>query len=62
MEVEKQRLRPKNSEVFRLLSNNSLASETIDWQPKVSFDQGLELTIAWIKQHLDLYNIGKYEF
>jgi dTDP-glucose 4,6-dehydratase len=62
MEVEKQRLRPKNSEVFRLLSNNSLASETIDWQPKVSFDQGLDLTIAWIKQHLDLYNIGKYEF
>jgi dTDP-glucose 4,6-dehydratase len=62
LEVESQRLRPSKSEVFRLLSNNSLARETIDWEPKVTFEQGLDLTIEWIKQHLDLYNIGKYEF
>ena len=62
IEVESQRLRPKDSEVFRLLSNNLLAKETIDWQPKITFENGLDLTIAWIKQHLDLYNIGKYEF
>jgi NAD dependent epimerase/dehydratase len=62
LEVESQRLRPSKSEVFRLLSNNSLARETINWQPRVSFEQGLDLTIEWIRQHLDLYNIGKYEF
>jgi dTDP-glucose 4,6-dehydratase len=62
LEIESQRLRPKQSEVFRLLSNNMLARETLGWQPQVSFDQGLDLTIEWIKQHLDLYRIGKYEF
>lgn len=60
--VEAQRLRPKQSEVFRLISNNSSAGETLGWQPQVSFDQGLDLTIEWIRQHLDLYRIGKYEF
>ena len=62
LEIENQRLRPKQSEVFRLLSNNSLARKTLGWQPQMSFDQGLDLTIAWIKQHLELYRIGKYEF
>lgn len=61
-DVDSQRLRPQQSEVFRLLSNNALARETLGWQPQVSFDQGLDLTIAWIKQHLDLYHVGKYEF
>jgi dTDP-glucose 4,6-dehydratase len=60
--VDSQRLRPKQSEVMRLLSNNTLAREVLGWQPQVSLDQGLDLTIAWIKNNLDLYRIGKYEF
>jgi dTDP-glucose 4,6-dehydratase len=60
--VDSERLRPQASEVMQLLSNNSLAGERLEWKPEVSFDQGLEKTIAWIRDHLDLYNVGTYEF
>lgn len=62
LEKDEQRFRPNRSEVFRLLSNNSLAREMIDWQPLVPFDQGVDRTITWIQQHLDQYRIGKFEF
>ena len=60
--VDGERLRPETSEVFRLLSDNSLAGECLGWRPEVSLDQGLEQTIAWIQDHLDLYRVGTYEF
>lgn len=62
IQVDSQRLRPQNSEVMRLISDNTHAREVIGWRPEVSFEQGLESTIAWISNHLDLYRIGKYEF
>jgi len=60
--VEEQRLRPQKSEVFQLLSNNAAAREALDWQPVVSLEDGLEKTINWIQDHLDLYQIGTYAF
>ena len=60
--VESQRLRPEKSEVQRLLSDNSLAREVIGWQPMISFEVGIQNTIEWIRDHLDLYSVGKYEF
>ncbi len=60
--VDSERLRPETSEVFRLRSDNSLAGECLGWHPEVSLDQGLEQTIAWIQDHLDLYRVGTYEF
>lgn len=60
--VDPQRLRPERSEVQRLLSDNSLAKKLLGWQPLVSFEQGLEKTIAWIGSHLELYRLGRYEF
>lgn len=62
IQVDSQRLRPQNSEVMRLMSDNSRARKVMGWKPETSFEQGLENTIAWIRQHLDLYRIGKYEF
>jgi len=62
IQVDNQRLRPQNSEVMRLISDNSRAREVIGWKPVTPFEKGLENTIAWIRQHLDLYRIGKYEF
>jgi len=56
------RLRPERSEVLNLISDNRLALQHLKWQPKVSLDQGLEQTIEWIRDHLDLYRIGTYEF
>ena len=60
--VDSVRLRPKDSEVYRLLSDNELARKTMGWQPQTELDHGLEVTIAWIQKHLELYRVGAYEF
>jgi nucleoside-diphosphate-sugar epimerase len=62
IKVDPVRLRPKRSEVFRLLSDNSLARRLLGWEPEIDLDDGLDQTIEWIKHHLDLYRIGSYEF
>ncbi|GAP11694.1 nucleoside-diphosphate-sugar epimerase [Bellilinea caldifistulae] len=59
--VDPERLRPLKSEVFRLISDNSLAGKVLGWQPTVSLDEGISITIDWIKHHLYLYHIGRYE-
>ena len=56
------RLRPEASEVMRLLSDNSLAAQRLGWSPEFTLAQGLEQTISWIRDHLDYYRIGTYEF
>jgi len=56
------RLRPDKSEVLQLLSDNSLARQVLQWEPRVSLDKGLARTIEWIRSHLDMYQVGKYEF
>jgi dTDP-glucose 4,6-dehydratase len=60
--IDPVRLRPERSEVLRLLSDNTLARQTLGWKPEVSLDEGLDQTIDWIKTNLDFYRIGKYEF
>jgi len=60
--ADSDRLRPEASEVLRLLSDNSLAVQRLGWNPTYTLDQGLDLTIAWIRDHLDLYRVGTYEF
>jgi len=62
IEIDKDRLRPKGSEVYRLLSDNALAGRILGWKPEISLEQGLEITMKWIHDHLDLYRIGTYEF
>jgi dTDP-glucose 4,6-dehydratase len=57
-----ERLRPGPSEVLRLLSDNSLARERLGWQPEVTLEEGLERTIAWVKEHLEMYRVGRYEY
>ena len=62
VQVEALRLRPDKSEVLRLISDNSLAKKSLGWSPRFSLDEGLGRTIAWIREHLDMYKVGKYEF
>lgn len=62
IETKTLRLRPQKSEVMRLISDNSRAREVLGWQPGVSLHDGLTRTIAWIREHLDHYRIGQYEF
>ena len=59
--VDPKRLRPEKSEVQRLLSDNSLAREKLSWEPKTSLSQGLESTIAWMKDHKHLYRPDIYK-
>jgi NAD dependent epimerase/dehydratase len=61
IEVDPARLRPEKSEVQRLLSDNRLASERLGWQPQVSLEEGLRRTIAWMREHLELYEPGRYQ-
>lgn len=59
--VDPNRLRPAGSEVYRLISDNSLARRLLGWQPKIPLNDGIALTIDWIKNHLNLYRAGQYE-
>jgi dTDP-glucose 4,6-dehydratase len=60
--LDSQRLRPEASEVLRLISDNSLAIQNLSWKPNYTLEEGLERTIAWIREHLELYRVGIYEF
>ncbi len=55
------RLRPEKSEVQRLLSDNGFARECLRWKPQVSLSDGLSQTIEWIADHLDLYQVDRYQ-
>ena len=66
--TDNERVRPKNSEVERLVADNSKAKKLFDWEPKYvgaeGFNKGLTETIEWfakpenIKQYKsDIYNL-----
>jgi len=57
---EQKRVRPETSEVMELLCDNRLAGELAGWKPAHSLEDGLDLTIAWMKEHLALYKAGVY--
>ncbi len=59
---DKQRLRPKNSEVFRLYGDNTLIRDLTGFEPSYSLRQGLEKTIAWFtnKENLQKYKDNIY--
>lgn len=62
IESEDQRLRPQGSEVERLLADSSLAQKLLGWRPRVSLEEGLEHTIAWIKENLEQYRGGAFVY
>jgi NAD dependent epimerase/dehydratase len=64
--LEKKRIRPKNSEVFRLLSSNSKATKLLKWKPKYNglagFKKALKKTIEWysVQENLKKFNENVY--
>ena len=46
--TDEERIRPKNSEVFRLWCDNTKINKITNFKPKYSFEHGLEKTIQWI--------------
>jgi NAD dependent epimerase/dehydratase len=60
IECQEERKRPENSEVERLLASNEKARRLLGWTPKVTLEDGLERTIAWMRDNLDRYRLGAY--
>ncbi len=59
--TDEQRVRPKDSEVFELICDNSLAKELMEWEPQVSLNDGLNECVEFVTDNLNLFKIGKYE-
>jgi len=59
---DEQRIRPKNSEVFRLWGDNTLITKLTDWHPTFTLEQGLRETIRWfsIPENLKKYKASIY--
>ncbi|WP_019894285.1 NAD-dependent 4,6-dehydratase LegB [Hydrogenovibrio halophilus] len=57
-----QRLRPKDSEVFRLWGDNRKLIDLTGFEPGTSLEQGLQQTIDWFTQsdNLARYKAGQY--
>lgn len=60
--VDKQRLRPEKSEVFRLWCDNGLIQSLTGFEPKYDIRQGLEKTCQWFTDpaNLQRYKMGIY--
>lgn len=60
--TDKQRFRPENSEVERLLGSNEKLKALTAWKQQYTFAEGIKETIEWIRENLgsykaDIYNI-----
>ena len=59
---DKKRIRPKKSEVFRLLCDNKKILSLTNFSPKISLEDGLKRTIDWFmnEDNLKLYKTDIY--
>jgi NAD dependent epimerase/dehydratase len=55
------RVRPDNSEVERLLCDNTRAREWCGWEPQVPLEEGLRRTSDWVRDHLDRLEAKSYQ-
>ena len=62
VESSKERTRPGNSEVERLVCDNSKLLKYTTWQPEYTLERGISKVIEWIKtpDNLELYKAGQY--
>jgi len=57
-----ERIRPENSEVERLVCDNSKLLKQTSWEPKYTLEQGIVEVIEWMKnpKNLNMYKSGQY--
>lgn len=60
VKMDKSRIRPKNSEVLKLLSDNSLCRRLTNWKPRFTLREGLRKVIQYLEKNLDRYKINNY--
>jgi NAD dependent epimerase/dehydratase len=58
--TDPERMRPEKSEVMRLIADYSLAKDTLGWEPRVALEEGLRLTVDWVRANLDMVRIHAY--
>lgn len=58
LSTDESRLRPKGSEVFRLLGDHNKASQLAGYKPNIGLEEGLDRTIQWFK---DPNNLKRYK-
>ena len=58
IQTDPKRIRPKNSEVFRLVCDNQKINELVSYKPTITIDEGLKETIDWL---LIPENLNKYK-
>jgi len=57
---DEERLRPKKSEVNRLLGCNKKILELTDWSPRFSLEEGLAATIEFLQLNMEKYKVDLY--
>lgn len=57
---DEDRVRPERSEVMVLLSDPSKAKRLLGWEPRVTLEEGLARTGAWLESHMGLYDPDQY--
>jgi len=60
VKVDSKRIRPEKSEVQRLVCDYSKAHNLTGWEPHYTLEEGLEKTIDWLKENLEIYKEGIY--
>lgn len=57
---DEERLRPRESEVDRLLGSNEKIKRLTNWKPQYTLEQGINETITWMKDNLSKYKMDIY--
>lgn len=58
--TERERLRPAKSEVERLVCNAGKLRSVCGWESRVSLEQGLKFTLAWLRKNINRYKTDIY--
>jgi len=48
-------LKYRPTEIWRMFADNKKAKAILDWEPKISFQEGLSKTIQWFKEYHDVF-------
>lgn len=58
--LERERVRPENSEVLELICDNTRARTLLGWTPRVSLDEGLDAVVRYITNNMHSYKSDHY--
>lgn len=59
--IDAARVRPADSEVMALVSDNRLAASLCGWQPLVSIEEGLQRCADFMRSHSQMYQPEEYQ-